>query len=510
MSASSAVVADVPEIRMIAVDRIEPSPLNRHCADDDQGVLKLAASIKEVGLINPIDVRPMVNDRFEIICGERRWRAFRSLDLGEIPCIVKNVDDTRAQIERITENLQRQDLTPMEQGEGVVALLSVCGNNYAEVAKRLDYSDSWVRRRAKLPNLTDAWRAELANPDTPYGAIRDHIEKLEEIAILPPATQDTILTHGYLIGHTGKTEIMRQALAKWFMNLEARPWTRDWEKKSVSGRKRCDACMKRSDKENTLFDDLNAMAAPGKNKVKLCLDPDCWDGRVAEWCKHLLQQNAGAAVLWDGYPNAAGVAYCKEHFGRAPLPQYEWESREADVVAPGENSIATVGVFVGGARAGKLVDIWLRDGGEDDADDEQRQAEYEAQQKRYDDEQRRRERIVKRVEKLLPESALSMRGTVFANWFEFAIYLLNWAAWFGVGGTARYRSEIGEIDIMDTEPETCPGLQLVWSELREEIVSLVADKAQGEAITPNEERIVKLLASRLRFEIDSLAGDESE
>lgn len=243
----------------LPVSLINPFRLNRRCDDADSNIAELAQTILTNGLIHPISVRPHDDGRYEIIGGERRWRAFRLLERETIPCIIKNLDDTQAQIERIIENYQRRDPTFMEQGEAVATLMELTDRDIAEVANRLGQSVSWVRRRAKLPNLISAWREELEKDNTSYPTIRNSINKLEDLAILPPTTQQ-ILFDTKVLRYVKTTKEMRDIIARLFMNLDAKPWTRKWEKKeySGSGKKRCDACMKRSDRENALFADPDA------------------------------------------------------------------------------------------------------------------------------------------------------------------------------------------------------------------------------------------------------------
>ncbi len=336
----------------LPVSLIDPSALNRHCSDEDPDIAELARTIAENGLFSAISARPRADGRYEIICGERRWRAFRLLQRETIPCIVKDLDDTQAQIERIVENFQRRDPSFMEQGEAVAALMKLTDRDVSEVANRLGQSASWVRRRAKLPNLIPAWREELAKEKTPYFAIRDSVGCLEELAVLPPATQQSILdTH--VLRFVKTTREMRNIISKLFMDLEAKPWSREWEKKafSGSGKKRCDACMKRSDRESALFADPDD---PGTGK-KMCLDPACWQNKCLAWCKSLINDNPGMVPIRQGYgwnrESLDGV------FGVKPLSPYAWEER--DETEAREGYVAAVGVIVDGPKIGTTKAIWL-------------------------------------------------------------------------------------------------------------------------------------------------------
>lgn len=491
-----------PPIQMVAVDSIVPSPLNRACADDDQGVLNLAASIREVGLINPIDVRPAGGGRFEIICGERRWRAFRRLNRAEIPCIVKDIDNSRAQLERITENLQRQDLSFMEQGEGVAVLLDICGNDYAEVASRLGYSESWVRRRARLPGLVKEWREELARPDTEYGKILDSVERLEEVAMLPPETQRAILADG-LLRYVSTTAEMRKRLARWFMNLDNKPWSRDWEKKTFSSVRRCDACAKRSDREQTLFDALAATAADGGGKARLCLDPDCWAGRVMSWCKDLVEKNPAAPLVYDGYPTPVGLKLVRDAFGRDALSGSDWHDGEvADYDTPAK------AVCVGGNRMGELLDVWLRNAGDDEAFDDDVRRRRAEEKRRREVERERAEAIEAALAAALaaavPEDIDEVRGRVGMPESEMACNLVNWCVWYGVGSIA-YDDGAEEFDPVYVGEGSCQGLRHAWSQVRGEILDSMFKRVSGDALPKPEAAIVAFVATLLAISIEEIA-----
>lgn len=506
----NATTAVLPAVEMIRVDRIDPSPLNRRCSDDDEGVLALAASIDEVGLISPIAVRPHGSDRFEIICGERRWRAFRSLGREDIPCIVKEVDDSQAQIERLTENMQREGLSFLEEGDGVAALLEVTNNDYAEVANRLRCEESWVRRRAKLPNLTQAWREELANPETQYSKIRDAATKLEEIAILPPTTQDALLANGFLLCHQNTIKKMREALAKWFMNLDAAPWSRAWVIK-LSSSKRCANCTKRSDKELKLFSDLNA-AASDKDVVKLCLDPSCWRQRIADWCKYLLQETPDAEILWDGF--GSDDDFCVEQYGRAPLRGVEWdEYDEEDEIDP-ESLIEhgrrkAIGVFVGGARAGVRTHILVNTDAAAEKDDGELRERLETRRAEVEAQQRRGPAIEQQIEKLLPADVQELRTAALAagiGEFEFMATLLNWACWTGSLGSVRHEDDIREsFDISNTAADSCPGLQYSWQCIRDALgLRIYYHVADGDELDKNDWFAVTTLCEWLGVSLEEL------
>src|SRR5207253_8507921 len=112
--------------RMIPIDRLEPNPQQPRIEIGD--LAELAASIREKGVLEPLLVRPsQVGGRFMIISGERRYRAAREAGLRELPCIEMEVDDRAVAEIGLIENLQRKDLTPFEEAEGLMVLVErVC------------------------------------------------------------------------------------------------------------------------------------------------------------------------------------------------------------------------------------------------------------------------------------------------------------------------------------------------------------------------------------------------
>ena len=356
------------DVQDIPLDSIFPSTLNRCWDVGEKDIAGLADTIKSEGLIHPITVRPNDNDRFEIVCGEGRWRAFQLLEETTIPCFVQEMDDTRAQILRITENFRRREPSFMEQGEAVAALLKITGNDCSEVANRLGYSEAWVRRRAKLPNLLPAWRQELAKAQTPYAKIRDSVDKLEELAILPVATQQTLLDSNAL-RYINTTVEMRRTIRKMFMNLDEKPWSRDFERKAFTGydKKRCDACMRRSDRESILFADPDT---PGTGE-KMCLDPECWKSKCAAWCKHQLAANPDLIPIMTGSGYSLECKKICEALGDEiqPAEYWQWDLRDDDTEGR-EDQIAAVGLYVDGVHAGTTANIWLDKPDEEESEDE--------------------------------------------------------------------------------------------------------------------------------------------
>ena len=449
----------------IPVSLIDPSPLNRHSGDEDADIAELAQTIEENGLLAPISARPRADGRYEIICGERRWRAYRLLNYKMIPCVVKDLDDTQAQIERIVENYQRRDPSFMEQGEAVAALMNLTDRDVSEVANRLGQSVSWVRRRAKLPNLIPAWRDALAKDNTPYAAIRDSVNKIEEIAVLPPATQQTILDTNVL-RHVKTTKEMQKVINKLFMNLEAKPWSRGWEKKafSGSGKKRCDACMKRSDRENALFADPDA---PNTGK-KMCLDPECWQNKCLAWCRNLIENDPGIVPIRQGY--GWQNDNLDEFFGVKPLSCYDWKSRDEEEAR--EGYAAAVGVLVDGPDIGTTRKIWLELPGEDEDEADEGVSAMRNWRNNNIAQHREREALAERIALHIADYLANIDTHAAIPAAQLAGNQLRAAAWFGIVGYTHAGDDGASLADPDWNP-----LAWAWEQTAEHIALHVANVA---------------------------------
>jgi ParB family chromosome partitioning protein len=128
----------------------------------DEGSLgELAASIKAQGLMQPILVRPVAPERYEIIAGERRWRAARLAGLQEVPVVVREVPDQAALAMALIENIQRENLNPLEEAQGVQRLVDEFKLTHQEAADAIGRSRAATTNLLRLLNLTKAVQALL-------------------------------------------------------------------------------------------------------------------------------------------------------------------------------------------------------------------------------------------------------------------------------------------------------------------------------------------------------------
>jgi ParB family chromosome partitioning protein len=155
------------ELQEIQLSQLRSSPHNpRHLRDDDPGLRELADSIAAVGVLQPLVVRALnkAGGVFEIVAGERRHRAAKLAGLESAPATVRELTDEQALEITVTENLQREDLSPLEEAQGFHQLLRLPGSDVAKVAARLGRSVRYVYDRLKLLSLTDEAQ-KLLNDD---------------------------------------------------------------------------------------------------------------------------------------------------------------------------------------------------------------------------------------------------------------------------------------------------------------------------------------------------------
>ena len=139
---------------------------------DDASLQELAASIRKQGVMQPILVRPLGKDHYEIIAGERRWRAARIAGLAEVPAIVREVPDSSALAMALIENIQREDLSPLEEANGVQRLISEFKLTHQEAADAIGRSRSATTNLLRLQNLQEAVRDLLLEGKLEMGHAR--------------------------------------------------------------------------------------------------------------------------------------------------------------------------------------------------------------------------------------------------------------------------------------------------------------------------------------------------
>ena len=168
--------ADTPDasgaLQAISIDRMQPGKYQPRTQMDDAALEELAASIREHGVMQPILVRPIDGGRFEIVAGERRWRAAKRAGLSELPALVKAVPDQSALALALIENIQREDLNPLEQANGLHRLIDEFGLTHDAAAKAVGRSRSAVTNLLRLRELAKPVQAYLLHGQIDMGHAR--------------------------------------------------------------------------------------------------------------------------------------------------------------------------------------------------------------------------------------------------------------------------------------------------------------------------------------------------
>ncbi len=150
--------------RLVPTEAIRPGPFQPRRRFAEEELAALAQSIREKGVLQPLLVRPSTGDAeesFELVAGERRWRAARLVGLAEVPVVVRALDDSEALEMALVENLQREDLSPLEEAEAYDRLLREFGRTQASLAEALGKSRSHVANTVRLLSLPEAVRQRL-------------------------------------------------------------------------------------------------------------------------------------------------------------------------------------------------------------------------------------------------------------------------------------------------------------------------------------------------------------
>ncbi|MEY4656833.1 MAG: chromosome partitioning protein ParB [Actinomycetota bacterium] len=150
-------------LQEISVSSIDPNPNQPRIHFDEDSLAELSASIKAIGLLQPVLVRPSSTpDRFELIAGERRWRASKRAGLSTIPAIVRVTDDVSSVEQALVENLHRQDLTPLEEAAAYQQLLEDFSMTHEQVAAKVGKSRSAITNSLRLLTLPPTIQQYLA------------------------------------------------------------------------------------------------------------------------------------------------------------------------------------------------------------------------------------------------------------------------------------------------------------------------------------------------------------
>src|SRR5437667_7289410 len=205
-------------VQEIGLDNIKPSKANPRRRTDDSALADLAASIKPHGVLQPILVRPVTARGFEIVCGERRWRASKTAGKDSIPARIVNLTDVEALELGVIENLQREDVHELDEALGYKALIRQDPSFYAveTLAAKVGRSPSYIYQRLKLAELTPNLQKAFYEGKLTAGHAM-------EVARLQPQDQERALLECFP-GHGTAKAILKDTDPRPLSARELRDW----------------------------------------------------------------------------------------------------------------------------------------------------------------------------------------------------------------------------------------------------------------------------------------------
>jgi len=181
--AAGEVIAAAGGLRTLPVEHLRPGKYQPRHHFDQTAIDDLAQSIKEKGIIQPLVVRQLAENSYEIIAGERRWRAAQAAMLHDVPVVVRELDDNEALELALIENLQRQDLTPLEEAEGFRRLMDEFQHTQEVLAKVIGKSRSHVANMIRLLGLPEPVKRMMDDGSLSAGHARALLTAQDPIAL---------------------------------------------------------------------------------------------------------------------------------------------------------------------------------------------------------------------------------------------------------------------------------------------------------------------------------------
>ncbi len=198
-------------VHMISTDKLFPNPSQPRFIFEDEPLLRLADSIRRFGILQPLSVRTTQSQTgnkqiYQIIAGERRWRAARIIGLTEVPCIIFDINSQKSAELALIENIQREDLNIFEQAAAIASLIDIYGLTQEQAARQLSASQSYIANKLRILRLTPQERSEIIkNKLTERHArsllrIDDHTMRLKAISYISSMDLNVSATERYIDG----------------------------------------------------------------------------------------------------------------------------------------------------------------------------------------------------------------------------------------------------------------------------------------------------------------------
>ncbi len=402
-------------IEMISLDAIEPHPANRRIGGfDEKKLAELAESIRAVGVQQPAIVRRLegrIGVEYQLVAGERRWRASRLAGFENLPCIVRDLDDATALKIQYIENLQRDDVHPLDEADGYARLIAEAGYTIEQLASEIGKSISYVYQRMKLESLVPEVRKLFTD-----GAITAGHAIL--IARLTAEQQKTIAEEfaegdGALIDWNGEIasvrELTRYIREEIMLNMSRATWGLD-DANLIPEAGSCLECPKRTGYNQAMFADVCK-----DDQADYCTDRECFLRKRNKALEVKRAELAGEDVI------EVADTWVGKEVPQSVLRNYDWT--ECKAKTPGAKKVLVVaGNEPGRVTWGKITKNTTATGNSKERQEELRKEKE--RQKREEEKRLAAEQVrVKRVDAVLEASAGTMplealRQCVLRYWDE--------------------------------------------------------------------------------------------
>ncbi len=295
------------KIQYLDITSIGQNPNNPRKTFDEGALGELSESIKKQGVLQPITVRPVntsdSSTEYQIVCGERRWRAASMAGLKEVPAIIRELTDDEAMDVAITENLQRKDVSPLEESDAFKYLLDK-GCTIADLCGRFGKSEFFVRQRLRLQTLVPDFRSLLESGEI-------SISQAMEIVKFDEAVQQMLFDEHFsdsCISWQSWREVKPKAIYERVIQMYSALLSQyDFDKEACN---ECPNCSKNS----CFFEDIEDAK---------CMNRDCLNRKVLEWKIEVAEK------LQKAHPEADFVAWPHTSFGLVePLTEKGYEVKE--------------------------------------------------------------------------------------------------------------------------------------------------------------------------------------
>ncbi len=171
-TSEEAVVQDIRSLRHVPVELLHPNPNNPRKYFAEEELESLAKSLRDKGLLQPLVVRPRADGSFEIVAGERRWRASQRAGIHEVPVLIRELDDKETLEIALIENIQRSDLNPLEEARAYRQLLEQYGYTQQQLADAIGKSRSHIANTMRLMTLPEDIQKQIENGSLTAGHAR--------------------------------------------------------------------------------------------------------------------------------------------------------------------------------------------------------------------------------------------------------------------------------------------------------------------------------------------------